>query len=79
MSVNPGFGGQSFIRSALDKIRTIRDLVGADIPIEVDGGINLATIDEVRQAGADIFVAGSAFFTGGEADPLVQKIRSFID
>ena len=70
MSVNPGFGGQSFIRHTLDKIRELRQLIslaGSDTLIEVDGGINRATGAECAQAGADVLVAGSAVF--GAQDP----------
>ena len=65
MSVNPGFGGQSFIPSTLSKIRALRHIMderGLDIPIEVDGGVNPSTIRDVVTAGADICVAGSAVF-----------------
>lgn len=65
MSVNPGFGGQSFIRSSLEKIRRLRDMInktGKPIGIEVDGGVSPVTIQEVAEAGANIFVAGSAVF-----------------
>ncbi len=68
MSVNPGFGGQSFIASQLDRIRALRqriDSVGRDIDLEVDGGINEETAALVRQAGADLLVAGTATFRGG--------------
>jgi len=69
MSVNPGFGGQSFIPSALDKLRAARALIdasGRDIALEVDGGVKVNNIAEVAKAGADTFVAGSAIF--GEED-----------
>ena len=65
MSVNPGFGGQSFIASALDKLREARrriDASGRDIWLEVDGGVKADNIGEIAQAGADTFVAGSAIF-----------------
>ncbi len=68
MSVNPGFGGQSFIRSQLDKIRRLRaaiDATGRDIDLQVDGGINVETAKEAIAAGADVLVAGTATFTGG--------------
>lgn len=68
MSVNPGFGGQSFISSQLRKIEAIRkriDALGLDIDLEVDGGVNTATIQSVVDAGADVVVAGSATFKGG--------------
>lgn len=68
MSVNPGFGGQSFIHSQLDKIRRIRamiDATGRDIHLEVDGGVNSETARLCVEAGADVLVAGSATFKGG--------------
>lgn len=68
MSVNPGFGGQSFIESQLKKIEAIRkriDALGLDIDLEVDGGVNASTIQRVVDAGADVVVAGSATFKGG--------------
>lgn len=69
MTVNPGFGGQSFIRSQLEKIRIIREKItasGRNIELEVDGGINTDTAREVIAAGANVLVAGSATFKGGE-------------
>ncbi|HEY6814995.1 MAG TPA: ribulose-phosphate 3-epimerase [Croceibacterium sp.] len=68
MSVNPGFGGQSFIASQLRKIEAVRKMIdksGRDIRLEVDGGINPATARQCADAGADVLVAGSATFTGG--------------
>ena len=68
MSVNPGFGGQSFIPSQLDKIRRIRSMIeatGRDIHLEVDGGVNPETARLCVEAGADVLVAGSATFKGG--------------
>ena len=65
MSVNPGFGGQKFINSSIDKIKSIRNLVGdRNIKIQVDGGINDKTASKVIEAGADVLVAGSAIFKG---------------
>jgi ribulose-phosphate 3-epimerase len=73
MSVNPGFGGQSFIRSALDKLREARKLIdasGRPIRLEIDGGVKVDNIREIAEAGADTFVAGSAIFSAGKpADP----------
>jgi ribulose-phosphate 3-epimerase len=73
MSVNPGFGGQSFIPTALDKIGQIRQRIddsGLDIRLEVDGGIKASNIGEIAAAGADTFVAGSGIFgQGKESDP----------
>jgi ribulose-phosphate 3-epimerase len=65
MSVNPGFGGQSFLPSALDKLREVRKLIddsGYDIRLEIDGGVKVNNIKEIATAGADTFVAGSAIF-----------------
>lgn len=68
MSVNPGFGGQSFISSQLEKISRIRDMIkGMDIKIEVDGGINPMTAQQCVAAGADILVAGTSVFSGDYA------------
>jgi ribulose-phosphate 3-epimerase len=68
MSVNPGFGGQGFIASQLDKIRAVRrriDAAGRNIRLQVDGGVNAETARSVVEAGADVLVAGSAVFAGG--------------
>ncbi|PCI51991.1 MAG: ribulose-phosphate 3-epimerase [Alphaproteobacteria bacterium] len=68
MSVNPGFGGQKFIVSQLEKIRKIRQMIdhsGRDIDLQVDGGINIETAKQAVAAGADVLVAGTATFTGG--------------
>jgi ribulose-phosphate 3-epimerase len=70
MSVNPGFGGQSFITSQLDKVRVLRrriDALGRAIDLEVDGGINVETARAAAAAGADVLVAGTASFAGGAA------------
>ena len=65
MSVNPGFGGQSFIESQLEKIQRVKELIaGRDIEIEVDGGINPSTAKSCIEAGADILVAGTSVFRG---------------
>jgi ribulose-phosphate 3-epimerase len=76
MSVNPGFGGQSFIPAALDKLREVRTLVGArPIDIEVDGGITADNAAKVVQAGANVLVAGSAVFKGGNYKANIAAIR----
>ncbi|WP_296900577.1 ribulose-phosphate 3-epimerase, partial [Thiohalocapsa sp.] len=65
MSVNPGFGGQSFIPSALDKLRQVRQMIdasGRDIRLEIDGGVKVDNIAEIKAAGADTFVSGSGIF-----------------
>jgi len=67
MSVNPGFGGQAFIPNSLDKIRKLKEMAikaGADIDIEVDGGISASNVREVLDAGANVIVAGTAVFKG---------------
>ena len=79
MSVNPGFGGQSFIPSALKKIEQARRLIdasGRDIRLEVDGGIKAANIREVAAAGADTFVAGSAIFTQKDYRAAIDAMRA---
>ena len=79
MSVNPGFGGQSFIPSTIDKIKEVRALIdasGRDIRLEVDGGISAKNIAEIAAAGADTFVAGSAIFNGGDYAEVIEKMRS---
>jgi ribulose-phosphate 3-epimerase len=67
MTVNPGWGGQSFIESSPDKVRRVRTLAGPELPIQVDGGIGADTVALVEEAGATLFVAGSAVF--GADDP----------
>jgi len=67
MTVNPGWGGQAFIETSPGKVSRLRDLVGPDMPIQVDGGIGAVTAARVRDAGATLFVAGSAIF--GVPDP----------
>jgi len=85
MSVNPGFGGQSFIPSALDKLRQVRKIIdnsGNAIRLEIDGGVKVENIKEIRQAGADTFVAGSAIFGAGKDedpnryDTVINAMRS---
>ncbi len=80
MSVNPGFGGQKFIPGTLDKLREARRLIddsGRNIRLEIDGGVNVANIREIAEAGADTFVAGSALFGAGkESDP--QRYNSVV-
>jgi len=81
MSVNPGFGGQSFIGSSIDKIRELRcmiDETGKDIELEVDGGINIDTAEFARDAGANVLVSGSAIFRGNpdQYASHIEEIRS---
>ena len=77
MSVNPGFGGQAFIPAALDKLKEVRTLVGArPIDIEVDGGVTADNTARVVQAGANVLVAGSAVFRGGNYKANIATIRN---
>ena len=77
MSVNPGFGGQSFIPSALDKIAAVRALVaGRPIDIEVDGGVTADNAGSIAKAGANVLVAGSAVFKGGKYKENIAAIRN---
>lgn len=69
MTVNPGFGGQKFIHSQIEKVRTLRKMIGTrDIHIEIDGGVDPTTAPLVAEAGADVLVAGSAVFKGGSVE-----------
>ena len=82
MSVNPGFGGQSFINSSLEKISQVRKMIddsGKDIRLEVDGGINKDTIGLASKAGADTFVAGSAIFNTENYEQTISELRSKIN
>jgi len=79
MSVNPGFGGQSFIPSTLCKLREARDLItasGFDIRLEVDGGVTPKNIAEIAAAGADTFVAGSAIFNQPDYAKVIKQMRA---
>ena len=78
MSVNPGFGGQSFIPSALDKLKAARKLIddsGYDIRLEIDGGVKIDNICEIAKAGADTFVAGSAIFGSDDYKATITAMR----
>jgi len=78
MSVNPGFGGQSFIPQTLDKLKQVReriDLSGRDIRLEIDGGVKVDNIAEIASAGADMFVAGSAIFNQPDYARVITQMR----
>jgi ribulose-phosphate 3-epimerase len=78
MSVNPGFGGQSFIPGTLDKLRQVRRLIddsGRDIRLEIDGGVKVDNIREIAAAGADMFVAGSAIFSQPDYKTVIDQMR----
>ncbi len=79
MSVNPGFGGQSFIPGTLDKLRLVKEKIkasGRDIRLQVDGGVKVNNIAEIAEAGADMFVAGSAIFSQGNYKVAIDDMRS---
>jgi ribulose-phosphate 3-epimerase len=79
MSVNPGFGGQSFIRSSINKIKNLRKMIDErdlEVGIEVDGGVSPATIAEVAGAGGNIFVAGSAVFRQQDYAKVIREMKS---
>lgn len=79
MSINPGFGGQSFIPGTLDKLRQVRKIIdasGYDIRLEVDGGVKAENIREIAAAGADMFVAGSAIFNQPDYGTVIDHMRS---
>ena len=79
MSVNPGFGGQSFIPQTLDKLREARKRIddsGYDILLEVDGGVKVDNIREIAAAGADMFVAGSAIFNQPDYAEVITQMRA---
>lgn len=82
MSVNPGFGGQSFIESTLsktDSLKTRIDQLGLEVGIEIDGGISPSTIERVAEAGANIFVAGSAIYGCDEYAPVIAEMRQLAE
>ena len=79
MTVNPGWGGQPFIAHSLDKLPRVRALVGADVAVEVDGGIDPSSAPSCRQAGANVFVAGSAIFTADDPGEAYLAIARAID
>lgn len=79
MSVNPGFGGQSFIPETLEKLRVVRDLIDSRnlrTRLEIDGGVKIENIKEIASAGADTFVAGSAIFNTNDYKKTIDKMRS---
>ncbi len=82
MSVNPGFGGQNFIHSALAKLAAVRERIrssGRDIRLEIDGGVKVDNAAEIARAGADTFVSGSAIFGGGDYAATIAAMRAQID
>ncbi len=82
MSVNPGFGGQAFIDSTLQKLKAVRERInrsGRDIRLEVDGGVKIDNIGAIAAAGADAFVAGSAIFGAKDYADVISRMRAEID
>jgi len=82
MTVEPGFGGQSFLDAMLPKIARTRALArnhGLDLAIQVDGGVSLETIERCAEAGADVFVAGSAVFDASDPDAMVKALRAAVE
>ena len=78
MSVNPGFGGQKFIPSSLDKVKRLRQMIverQLNVRIEIDGGVDRTNIEKVVAAGAEIIVAGSAIFGKSDAEAAVKELR----
>jgi ribulose-phosphate 3-epimerase len=81
MSVNPGFGGQAFIKNSLDKVRALRQLIqqkNLKTLIEIDGGVNEETITDIAAAGVDVFVAGSAIFGSRDYQTTINALRQKI-
>jgi ribulose-phosphate 3-epimerase len=81
MSVNPGFGGQAFIPSTLDKLRRVREMidrVGRPIRLEIDGGVKADNIAEIAEAGADTFVAGSAIFNAPDYADVIGRMKAAV-
>jgi ribulose-phosphate 3-epimerase len=79
MTVEPGFGGQSFMADQMPKVREVREAVskfGGEVWVQVDGGVSAATIEACAEAGADVFVAGSAVFGAEDASAAVEKLRA---
>ncbi|OQY19422.1 MAG: ribulose-phosphate 3-epimerase [Desulfobacteraceae bacterium 4572_35.1] len=82
MSVNPGFGGQSFIPAMLPKIKQLREMIeasGRNIELEVDGGVKVENIAEIAAAGADVFVAGSAVFNAPDYRAAIAALRNEVE
>ena len=78
MTVKPGFGGQSFLPESVSRIKSVREIVGSDFDIEVDGGINDQTIKLAENAGANIFVVGSYLYENGDVGSQVHKLEKII-
>ena len=79
MTVNPGWGGQAFLESSIDKLKRIRALIGPDTALEVDGGIGVETARRCAEAGATVFVAGTAVFGAQTPSQAVKAISAAVD
>ena len=82
MTVEPGFGGQSFMPETMDKIKTLREEIkrrGLEVDIQVDGGINEKTVETAAAAGANVFVAGSAVFGAEDASKAIADLRNLAE
>ena len=82
MSVNPGFGGQAFIESSLDKLKAARKIIdqsGLPVRLEIDGGVKIDNIGKIKAAGADTFVAGSAIFNSDDYEKTISAMRAELD
>jgi ribulose-phosphate 3-epimerase len=82
MTVEPGFGGQAFLDMCLPKIRRARELLdkhGLDLWLQVDGGVSAETVERCAEAGADMFVAGSAVFGAEDPDAMVDRLRAMAE
>lgn len=78
MTVEPGFGGQSFMASELPKVKAVREKY-PDLPIEVDGGLSEKTVDQAADAGANVIVAGSAVFGAKDPADVIRKLREAVE
>jgi ribulose-phosphate 3-epimerase len=76
MSVNPGWGGQKYIPTSTERLRRLRAMLPPEVVLEIDGGVSLETIDEIRDAGAELFVAGSSVYGSGNAAAAYEALRA---
>jgi ribulose-phosphate 3-epimerase len=77
MTVEPGFGGQKFMVDQIEKIKSVKNIIGdKNIEIEVDGGINLNNVNDVKKAGANVLVSGSTIFKNSDYKTIIEKLRS---
>jgi ribulose-phosphate 3-epimerase len=79
MSVNPGFGGQKFIKSSLDKARRLKEKTGSKVFIEMDGGIGLDNMKTIKDAGVDVFVCGNSIFGANDIPAAVKEMKKILN